>query len=218
MQTSIVVYVSNLKRYYPDQEDVKQEETTRPHAKKKNFQAKKVGETPTEKTKEPTNREVVFNTSLQIGRGSIVLRSTRSGSRDLKSARKKCPGVVESWHHAYPYHTYWRISNPSPVEVILASKHTTLCIVHWVSDLHQIWWVFIFLLDGLKSRVASQNSYRNSTSEIMAQGPTRFSLSLSLTLVFYRSLKLCICLGLASMHILGVLDGEPSYSVASWHF
>ena len=56
------------------------------------------------------------------------------------------------------------------------------------------------------------------TSEVMAQGPTRSYSSLFSTLVSPRSLKPCICLDLASMHTLGVLDNAPSSSVSSWYF
>ena len=51
MQTSPVVHVSNLERYYPDQEDTKHKEVVQPHAKKKNWAANKVGESPIEKTR-----------------------------------------------------------------------------------------------------------------------------------------------------------------------
>ena len=46
--------------------------------------------------------------------------------------------------------------------------------------------------------------------------PTLFELVF--TLVSLHSLKLCICLDLASMHTLGVLDDAPSSLVASCLF
>lgn len=58
MRTSQVVHVSNLKCYYPNQEDTKRKEVVRPHTTKKNFTAKKVEETLTMKTWRLLNAEI----------------------------------------------------------------------------------------------------------------------------------------------------------------
>ena len=54
------------------------------------------------------------------------------------SHRPHGPKVVESQHHASPYNTFWDIFNHSRADVILASEHMTSCIVHQVSNSHQI--------------------------------------------------------------------------------
>ena len=74
-----------------------------------------------------------------------------------------------------------------------------------------------FHIGGLNSRLAFWNSCRNLNFWGLARGPTRPSSSLSSTLVSSRSLEPCVCLYLASMYTLGVLDDAPSL-VSSWHF
>ena len=58
VQTSLVVHVNNMKYYSSEVKDVKHKEVTRPRTKKKNHEAKDVGETLTEETRranEPRN-------------------------------------------------------------------------------------------------------------------------------------------------------------------
>ena len=50
MRTSPVVHVSNMKCYSFEVKDVKHRQVTQPHTKKKNPEAKDVGETLTEET------------------------------------------------------------------------------------------------------------------------------------------------------------------------
>ena len=63
MRTNLVVHVSNLKRYYFDQEDIKQKQVVWRHANKKKFQADKVGKTRTEKTWRSQQTEKWFSTA-----------------------------------------------------------------------------------------------------------------------------------------------------------
>ena len=95
MRTNPVVHISNWKRYYLSQADIKHKEVVWPHEKKNNFLAKKkkkkVGDWQ-RRREESKNQVVVFGHSLQIGRDFSILNSSGSASRDLQSAS---PYIVE---------------------------------------------------------------------------------------------------------------------------
>ena len=97
MRTNFVVHVSNLKRYYSDQEDIKQKQVVWRHAKKKDFHAKKVGKTPIEKTWRVNEPRSDFQYLLVDWKRLLILRSVGSASRDLKSASSYNAGYMKSW-------------------------------------------------------------------------------------------------------------------------
>ena len=97
MRTNPVVHVSNLKRYYSDQEDIKQKQVVWRHAKKKKFQAKKVWKTPTEKTWRVNEPRSDFQQLLVDWKRLLILRSAGIASRDLKLASSYNAEFMKSW-------------------------------------------------------------------------------------------------------------------------
>ena len=95
-ELSPVVLVSNMKRYSPNQEDVKYKEATRPHEKKKNFQAKKVGEAPTEKTPRVNKPRSSFQQFLADWKRLLNAKISWKRVRDLKSASTYITEFVKS--------------------------------------------------------------------------------------------------------------------------
>ena len=132
------------------------------------------------------------------------------------SLRSQGLGAVESQHHVSLYSTFWGIFNPPRVDDIFVSGHTDSCIILQVFDWHQIFSCFI--LTDLTSELHVETHIKTLISDVMARGLTLPSSSLSSTLVSLHSHKSCICLDLAWMHTISVLDDTPSSLVASWHF
>ena len=123
--------------------------------------------------------------------------------------------MVESHHHASPYSTFRGISNLSRVDVILASGHMTSCIVRRVFVYTKFGELLSFISANLIPESHAKTHIETPTFEVMACGPTRTSSSLSSTLVSLSSPVLCVCLNLASVHRLGVLDDALPSSVIS---